>query len=199
MRLHHAVCRVHGKSLKRSSCLTCNAAYMRAYWRRQRELRPAKELWSRARKRAAKLQVVFQLPPNSIVIPPLCPALGIPLVCGGGRKATSPSLDRIEPDKGYTPDNVRVISDRANRLKGKYTLAELQERAKVATPDLREDYQKIAAYVARELLRISAKKNVVLHRSPVSDWRRVADLLEQVCQSGALAQTPALNCHLPAC
>ena len=27
------------------------------------------------------------------------------------------SFDRIHPDKGYTQDNVRIISNRANRLK----------------------------------------------------------------------------------
>jgi hypothetical protein len=38
----------------------------------------------------------------------------------------SPSLDRIVPELGYVKGNVRVISDRANRIKRDATLEELR-------------------------------------------------------------------------
>lgn len=36
-----------------------------------------------------------------------------------------PSLDRINPDRGYVPGNVQVISFRANTLKNNATREEL--------------------------------------------------------------------------
>ena len=50
----------------------------------------------------------------------LCPALGIELTCAEGHtgdRTKSPSLDRIDSTKGYTPDNIQVISTMANRIK----------------------------------------------------------------------------------
>ena len=44
----------------------------------------------------------------------------------GGPTHNSPSVDRIDPKKGYTPDNIRVISWRANSLKSDASLKELQ-------------------------------------------------------------------------
>ncbi len=55
-----------------------------------------------------------------------CPVFGIPFVRGRGKAIpTSPSIDRIEPDKGYTIGNVQVISTRANRIKSDATAAEV--------------------------------------------------------------------------
>ena len=38
----------------------------------------------------------------------------------------SPNLDRIFPKKGYVPGNVRVISQRANRIKSDATVEEMR-------------------------------------------------------------------------
>jgi hypothetical protein len=38
----------------------------------------------------------------------------------------SPSLDRIVPEKGYVAGNIRVISQRANRIKSNATVEELR-------------------------------------------------------------------------
>lgn len=60
---------------------------------------------------------------NSIVVPEVCPVLGIKLnytgtgIEGWSRKDDSPSIDQIIPGKGYTEDNIVVISWRANRIK----------------------------------------------------------------------------------
>jgi len=42
----------------------------------------------------------------------------------------APSLDRIDSRKGYTKDNIQVISNKANILKNDATLSELKMFAK---------------------------------------------------------------------
>lgn len=60
-----------------------------------------------------------------------CPLLGIPLEWsthrdnGGKALPGSPSLDRIDSTKGYTKDNVWVISHRANSIKNNASHEEL--------------------------------------------------------------------------
>lgn len=55
---------------------------------------------------------------------------GTPFVVGDGETrggaAPAPSLDRFDNAKGYTPENIVVISSRANRLKSNASLEELQ-------------------------------------------------------------------------
>lgn len=58
-------------------------------------------------------------------LPKFCPVLGIELSFNGD-KYNSPSLDRFDNNKGYTTDNVRIISYRANTLKNNGTLEELE-------------------------------------------------------------------------
>ena len=85
-------------------------------------------MWNNAKARADREGVEFSITLDDIVIPDLCPVLGVPLVQrlgkqGGGPQ--SPSLDRVIPHLGYTPDNVAVMSMRANRIKNNATLGEL--------------------------------------------------------------------------
>lgn len=54
-----------------------------------------------------------------------CPILGIDL-CWGFPKDSSPSLDRIDSNKGYTYNNCQIISNRANRIKSDATVDELE-------------------------------------------------------------------------
>jgi hypothetical protein len=61
----------------------------------------------------------------------------MPLKYNKGRSGffpDSPSLDRIDPSKGYVKGNVRVISARANLLKNDATVGELT----LVLEDLRE-------------------------------------------------------------
>jgi hypothetical protein len=61
-------------------------------------------------------------------MPEVCPVLGIPLVVGdGSAKDNSPSIDRINPAGGYTKDNIRVISHRANTIKSNATIEEMEK------------------------------------------------------------------------
>lgn len=55
----------------------------------------------------------------------LCPVLGIELCFDKGR-INVPSLDRFDNSKGYTKDNVYLISMRANILKSDATFEEIE-------------------------------------------------------------------------
>lgn len=86
----------------------------------------------RARQRARRKGIPFSITVEDIVIPDVCPVLGIPLVRNlGGKMAApnSPSIDRIDPEMGYVPGNIQVISFRANHIK---TSASWDELVKVA-------------------------------------------------------------------
>lgn len=170
-------CPIHGRPTKRDSCRQCNAAYQRSYLARRRVQAPAKEMWRRAKERARKLGVPFNLP-DALVIPEHCPVLGLSLTPGGRRSATSPSLDRIDPTSGYIEGNVRVVSDHANRLKSNRSLDELRSLCTTGPSSLRAEYRKVAEYVEREML----LKGVRLKGSqpgPVgAEWRKIALFLD---------------------
>lgn len=53
-----------------------------------------------------------------------CPVFKTPFVVGGDLN-TSPALDRIDSSKGYTPDNIQVISNLANAMKSSATPLQL--------------------------------------------------------------------------
>jgi len=80
-----------------------------------------------AKARAAKAGVPFNITPEDIVIPQLCPVLQIPLIVGQSQASdNSPSLDRVIPLLGYVRGNILVISNRANRIKNNATIPELR-------------------------------------------------------------------------
>lgn len=83
-----------------------------------RQDNPERYLFLSARARAKRKGLEFTLDVKDVVIPEVCPVLGINM--------ESPSLDRKDNSKGYTKDNTRVISNRANSLKKDATLEELQ-------------------------------------------------------------------------
>ncbi len=77
------------------------------------------------RSRAKRLGVPFDLTVDDLTIPTYCPVLGILLLIGDGRhRDASPSVDRIDPARGYVRGNVAVISNRANRIKNDGTTEE---------------------------------------------------------------------------
>jgi hypothetical protein len=57
----------------------------------------------------------------------LCPVFGFKLEFNSkGFRETSPSIDRIDSSKGYTLDNIQIISWKANRLKTFATVEDLE-------------------------------------------------------------------------
>jgi len=60
-----------------------------------------------------------------------CPALGIKMEWGNKKGTrTSPSLDKIMPNKGYMKGNVAWVSLKANSIKSDATLEEIEKVAK---------------------------------------------------------------------
>lgn len=60
----------------------------------------------------------------------VCPVLGARMTHGDGKSHdASPTLDRINPDWGYVPGNIAVMSYRANRAKGALRAFELEQIA----------------------------------------------------------------------
>jgi hypothetical protein len=82
------------------------------------------------RYRAKAKGIKFDLKPEDLELPEVCPVLGIKLRIAFGRAANkpySPSVDRFDNSKGYVKGNVRVISRRANSLKTNATVHELKQ------------------------------------------------------------------------
>lgn len=101
--------------------------YMRKYNREYVRKNKRQIMLKTAKWRAEKAGVPCTITIEDIVIPELCPVLGIPLQIGTrGFTNNSPTLDRIRPELGYVPGNVAVISLRANRIKNDAGLVELE-------------------------------------------------------------------------
>lgn len=81
-----------------------------------------------ARVRAKKAGRDCTIELQDIVIPAVCPLLGIEIIPKANKEQLdhAPSLDRIDSSLGYTPGNVWVISHRANRIKTDATIDELE-------------------------------------------------------------------------
>lgn len=83
-------------------------------------------LWA-AKTKCRKRGIEFSIDRSDLAMPPCCPLLGIPLYVAHGRRGpNSPSIDRIDPSKGYIKGNVWIVSWRANHLKSNGTLEELK-------------------------------------------------------------------------
>ena len=93
-------------------CNKCNSE-------RVKSQSPIMKMYRRAKSRSKEFKREFNIAPFDITIPSHCPILGIELATqeGSGGKINSPSLDRIDSSKGYTKDNIQVISALANRMK----------------------------------------------------------------------------------
>ena len=86
------------------------------------------------KRRSTKKGIECTITKADLVIPELCPVLGIPLDRSSNtRSDNSPSVDRIDNTKGYTVDNIRVISWRANRLKNDASIDEIEAILKYMT------------------------------------------------------------------
>lgn len=84
---------------------------------------------------------------NELNIPDVCPILGFELNYNGVERAgwtrgeNSPSIDRIDSNKGYEVDNLQIISWRANRIKNDSTPEELMLIAKYMQELTKKDLQ----------------------------------------------------------
>ena len=107
-----------------------NPAKAKLYSHNWRANNPARRLIQGAAERARNKSLKFDLTQEDISIPEFCPVFGMKLIANSGGKRTadcSPSIDRIDPSKGYVKGNVCVISHRANTIKNDGTIEEHQK------------------------------------------------------------------------
>ena len=87
----------------------------------------AYKLLAAAKHRAKINNLECDIELSDIIIPNFCPVLGIPIVQNQSKQSNnSPSVDRLDNNKGYTKDNICIMSLKANRIKNDSTLEELK-------------------------------------------------------------------------
>ncbi|MBO4543992.1 MAG: hypothetical protein J5725_12530 [Bacteroidales bacterium] len=132
--------KTHYERTKNHYCsLACLTEGNRKYEERHNKSNKRYKIWCSLKRRAKKKGFEFNLALEDIPqIPEVCPVLGIPIIANDGISApidNSPSVDRIDSKKGYIKGNIRIISNRANRIKADATVDELRK--------VLEDYERI--------------------------------------------------------
>ena len=105
---------------------------------RMRRKDPVRAMVTLARSRCKSSGLEFSITADDLKIPSHCPVLGIRLSYGLGHgkgqsaeaRDSRASLDRIDNARGYTKDNVVVVSYRANRIKSDANVTELLKVAR---------------------------------------------------------------------
>lgn len=124
-------CNIFGHGRRRyvetTGCVVCSDARAKTKARRANNPQPRApkgvsntreyRLWIAARNRAEAKGIEFTIKISDIVIPAVCPVFGTAL--------SQPSIDRFDNAKGYTPENIRIISRRANTIKSDATRSEI--------------------------------------------------------------------------
>ena len=111
-----------------------------------------------ARARDRRKGLFSDIEAGQIVIPRRCPVLGIPMVTQVGKAVDgSPSIDHVDPMQGAVWGNWRVISRRANQLKGRHS----------------------ARSLATHIASVEAGAKVLRGRVSLEEYRAVLDYLEE--------------------
>lgn len=116
-------------------CKVCNCVRVKAK-------SPEEKMYRRAKARATSSGIEFSIDLSDIKIPEVCPILGIKLEPTAGKSGgfrASPSLDRMDNLKGYTKDNIMVVSNLANAMKRDASKAELRKFAEWVLRNTDED------------------------------------------------------------
>lgn len=130
------------KEGRRSHCKECDKVRVRRY--QQTPKGRAHQLVNRAKLRAAKSGLPHTITAKWVLERLLrgkCEVTGIPFELNfiGNDKEVhpwTPSLDQIDPGKGYTPDNVQVVTYMYNMAKAQFGPDELLRLAKaILTPE----------------------------------------------------------------
>ncbi len=92
-------------------------------------------LYKEAERRAKKKNQKFDISPSDIIVPEFCPVFS-DILLDSHKLYACPSLDRLDNTKGYIRGNIRVISHKANSIKGFATAEELYRVAKYAAGEI---------------------------------------------------------------
>lgn len=98
-----------------------------AYYHKHRKANPKAYLikWSKAR--AVKKNILHTITEKDLIFPDQCPYLKVPFIDRDPKYGYS--IDRIDPTKGYTSDNIQIISRLANAMKFNATPKEMVQFA----------------------------------------------------------------------
>ena len=125
----HKSCRYSdGYDYKCKECEKTRSAkkYAKTYNDHERRLKQLiKFSKSRAKKKGLSHTLTFEELSELYPKDNICPVFNIKFEWGGNQ-SNSPSVDRINNDKGYTKDNCQVISTKANSIKTNATIEELE-------------------------------------------------------------------------
>lgn len=115
--------------LKKENLLKEKRSKAAIAWLRKNQV---SRLYNSCQQNAKKRNLEFTITREDIIIPEYCPILGIELtnISEQGRVKSNASVDRIDNTKGYTKENIIIISDLANRMKQNATKEELIAFAK---------------------------------------------------------------------
>jgi len=106
------------------------------YARRWARTKPEKRMATAARHRAKKKGLPFTMTHEDIHISDACP------ICGGGmspsNRIMTPSLDRLIPSLGYTPDNIWVVCYQCNVRKNSSSTQDLYRIADACYAEIRK-------------------------------------------------------------
>lgn len=129
-------------------CKKCNSTYTknnypRKNYRLKRRLREGMNmsLWRGCKDNCKLRNIYFDLLPEDVIIPDTCPVFDIPLINdvsylhNNGLKNPMgvdnyPTIDRFDPNIGYTKSNINIISWKANNLKSNATVEDLEKLLK---------------------------------------------------------------------
>ena len=96
-------------------------------------------LHKNARSRALKHNREFTLSIEDLLpLPAFCQYTGVPLMYNRENHDHSASLDRIDNDKGYTKENIRIVTQKVNKTKSGTSVDEMLEKVKLFTTVLKE-------------------------------------------------------------
>lgn len=138
-----------------------------------RRAMPQKYMFNAAKYRSKKFGIDFSLEVVDIIIPQICPILGIKIAITSFKKEKqSPSLDRLDNSKGYTKDNSWVISSLSNTMKNDASFEELVLFAKwvIGESNFTADRQEVEHRVLRrwhsQIKTRSKKDGIIFNISP---------------------------------
>lgn len=86
----------------------------------------ATAMWKRAKHRAERKGLKFNIAPDDCRVPDDCAVFGPMDLNTSGLNRMGPSLDRIKPELGYVKGNVIVISGLANTIKNCWTRSQVR-------------------------------------------------------------------------